>query len=146
MESRQGSRYYHRVSRDTDIYISGYVREMEKCNFKLCRRNNKSGNGKVNCNGGSLARGRVTFGSVENWSQFWLGVSQISGWCLNISQAGWESMTPMEHMDLRWTFGDESIMPQLLHPSPGRFLNRSILAINTPNRHPRRFFLLRSCV
>ena len=59
MESRQGSRYYQRVSRDTDIYISGYVREMEKCNFKLCRRNNKSGNGKVNCNGGSLARGRV---------------------------------------------------------------------------------------
>lgn len=62
------------------------------------------------------------------------------------SQAAWESTDPMEHMDLRWTFGDESIMPQLLHPSPGRFLSRSILAINTPNRHPRRFFLLRSCV
>ena len=50
---------YQKISRDAEIYISGYVREMEKCNFKLFRRNNKSGNGKKNCNGGSLARGRA---------------------------------------------------------------------------------------
>ena len=34
MESRQGSRYYHRVSRDTDIYISGYVREDGEMQFQ----------------------------------------------------------------------------------------------------------------